>query len=239
MTAGSALRIVSVFPELLGTYGDGGNIMVLGQRLAWRGVPHEVVTVALDEPVPCSGDLYVLGGGEDDAQLVALTALRRSSGLTQALDVGAHVFGVCAGLQLLGQRFDTATGTAYDGLGVLDAVTTRLTRRAVGEVAAEFDAELGLPTLTGFENHAGATTLGPAARPLATVTRGTGNGADGSRGEGALQGRVVATYLHGPVLARNPALADLLLSRALGRPLDELDPGPHELLRRQRLAGLP
>ena len=82
-------------------------------------------------------------------------------------------------------------------------------------------------------------TLGPAARPLATVTRGTGNGADDSRGEGALQGRVVATYLHGPVLARNPALADLLLSRALDRPLDELDPGPHELLRRQRLAGLP
>ena len=233
----SALCVVSVFPELLGTYGDGGNVEVLRQRLAWRGLAHTVVNVALDQPVPASGDLYVLGGGEDDAQLVALEALRGSRGLLEALDRGAHVFGVCAGLQLLGRSFSTGDGRAAEGLGALDAVTTRLAVRAVGEVVGTFDPELDLPPLTGFENHGGATTLGPSARPLAMLSRGTGNGGGPPGAEGAVQGRVLATYLHGPVLARNPALADLLLSRSSGAELAELDPGPHDLLRVQRLSG--
>lgn len=232
----SHLRIVSVFPELLGTYGDAGNVMVLTARLRWRDIGCELVTVSLDDPVPTDGDLYVLGGGEDQAQVLALQALRRSGGLTTALDRGAHVFGVCAGLQLMGRSFGTASGTTYEGLGAVDVSTTRLATRAVGEVVGTPEPSLGLPALTGFENHGGASVLGPDARPLAIVSVGIGNGGDPSRAEGAVQGTVITTYLHGPVLARNPALADLLLTRALGAPLAALDDSTVEVLRSERLA---
>lgn len=230
--------IVSVYPELLGTYGDLGNVLVLERRLAWRGIAVEVVTVSARDPLPASGDLYVLGGSEDDNQARALEGLRASPILT-AVDRGATVFGVCAGLQLLGAAMTDGDGVRTEGLGLLDVSTVRGDRRVLGEVVAGFGEAPELPALTGFANHAGATRLGPAARPLATTTRGRGN--DGTEGapEGAIQGNVVATYLHGPVLARNPAFADWLLERALGRRLEPLVPDPAVRLHdeRVRLAG--
>jgi CobQ-like glutamine amidotransferase family enzyme len=225
----TALRIVSVLPELLGTYGDVGNVTVLERRLAWRGIAAEVVTVRIGESVPRSGDLYVLGGGEDASQLAALDGLRRSR-LLDSVATRAHAFVVCAGLQLLGTTLIGRGEQVVEGLGLLDIRTTRLHRRVVGEVTATFDAELGLPRLTGFANHAGATVLGPAARPLASVVTGRGNEGGTAGAEGAVQGNVVATYLHGPVLARNPAFADWVLGRALGEVLAPLEPGPAEAL---------
>ena len=221
------LRIAVVYPELLGTYGDGGNALVLERRLAWRGMDVEIVEVLLGTPVPEQCDLYVIGGGEDSAQLQALAELRRGTGLQSAIGRGAPVLAVCAGLQILGTSLTDREGTVHAGLDLVDATTTRLDRRAVGEVVAVPRAELGLPTLLGFENHAGATRLGPAALPLAAVDQGVGNGDGEPRGEGLVQGGVIATYLHGPVLARNPALADLLLSRACCRTLSDLA-DPHE-----------
>ncbi len=225
---GEPLRIAVLFPELLGTYGDGGNAVVLRQRLRWRGLAVQVLEVALGDPVPDSADLYVLGGGEDEAQLRALEALHASHALARAVDRGVPVLAVCAGLQLLGSRLTDRAGAERAGLGLLDVTTDRLPARAVGEVRVRPDPALGLPVLAGFTNHAGRTVLGPGARPLGTVLSGAGNTgpattrADGV--EGAQQGSVVATYLHGPVLARNPALADLLLERALGEALAPLEP---------------
>lgn len=229
----SALRIVSVFPELFGTYGDVGNVTVLERRLAWRGLPVEVLGVGVGDPFPTSGDLYVFGGSEDEAQERALTALRASR-LVDTVAAGAHVFGVCAGLQVLSASFGVGEGTVHEGLGLLDATTTRLEQRVVGEVLAAFPADSGLPLLTGFANHGGRTVLGPAARPLATCVAGRGN--DGAAGgpEGAVQGRVVTTYLHGPVLARNPVFADWLLERVLGTTLESLPVGPAEALHAER-----
>jgi len=123
------------------------------------------------------------------------------------------------------------------GLGLLDIRSGRGERRAVGEIVAEVDPTLNVPTLTGFENHQGVTRLGPRARPLARTTFGTGNG-DGT--EGAYAGRVLGTYLHGPALVRNPGLADLLLSWAVG-PLPPLPPQGGELahrLREERLSAV-
>jgi CobQ-like glutamine amidotransferase family enzyme len=224
----TSLSIVSVYPEILGTYGDAGNVTVLERRLAWRRIPVRVIPVALGQPLPRSADLYVLGGSEDDNQDRALDALRRSE-LSAAVRDGAHVFGVCAGMQLLGRSLHDEHRGLVEGLGLLDAVTERLSRRVVGEVTADF-ADYDLPALTGFANHGGGTELGPAARPLATTITGRGN--DGTSGgpEGAMQGRVVTTYLHGPVLARNPAFADWLLGRVIGAPLPPLPPGPAEAL---------
>lgn len=212
------LVIVSVYPELLGTYGDIGNVLVLERRLAWRDIPAEVVTVPIRGSLPSCGDLYVLGGSEDDNQMRALDGLRASP-LISAVDRGAHVFGVCAGLQLLGRRIGVRRGEPQEGLGLIDVTTSRLEERVLGEVVADFPASAGLPPLTGFANHGSGTQLGPAAEPLALTRRGRGN--DGTQGapEGAVQGNVVTTYLHGPVLARNPAFADWLLERVLGEAL--------------------
>jgi CobQ-like glutamine amidotransferase family enzyme len=230
----STVVIASLLPDVLGTYGDGGNAQVLARRLTWRGMPARVVAVTSGVAVPSSADVYLLGGGEDHAQVAASDQLRASGRIAAAVARGAVVFGVCAGLQLLGEWFTDWHGRRHAGLGLLDARTDRLRTRAVGEVVARplrlGDASTLTGWLTGFENHGGRTTLGTGAAPLAHVTRGVGNGAGGV--EGAVGGRVVASYLHGPVLARNPALADALLEFVVGDlpPLD--DSVVHRLRRR-------
>ena len=232
MTAGkeSAVRIALVFPELLGTYGDGGNAVVLAQRLRWRGLPAEVVRVGIDDDLPHGCDIYVLGGGEDAPQMLA-TARLAEVGLARAVDFGAAVFAVCAGLQVLGQSFTGSDGQQQPGLGIVDCTTRPKGERQIGELVVEPTA-FDLPLLTGFENHGGITELGPEAVPLGRVKVGYGNGVGGV--EGVVSGRVLGTYLHGPALARNPALADLLLSWVTGE-LEPLDEPLIERLRTERL----
>ena len=225
----STVRIALVFPSLLGTYGDGGNASVLAQRLRWRGFGAETIDVGVDDAVPEDADLYVLGGGEDVAQTLAVSRLSNGV-LSRAADAGKPVFAVCAGFQILGETFLDGHGGVHPGLGLIDCRTDRLPGpRAVGELLGEAP-ELGL--LTGYENHGGRTTLGPAARPLATVRDGIGNGDGGV--DGAIQGSVVATYLHGPALARNPRLADALLRSVVGE-LPAIDDTEEEDLRAERL----
>ncbi len=245
--AGSpTLRVVVVYPDLLGTYGDGGNGLILAGRARWRGIGVELLQAESGRPLP-DADLYCLGGGEDGPQVQAASALREDGALHRAVDRGAVVLGVCAGFQLLGTTFPDSAGRAHDGLGLLDVATTKGTGpRAVGELMAvplagaptQPDGR-ALPALTGFENHGGVTAVGTGATPLATVVTGVGNGA-GDRTEGAWSGRVIGTYLHGPVLARNTGLADLLLAWALAavgveEPLPALDDHLESALRHQRL----
>jgi CobQ-like glutamine amidotransferase family enzyme len=224
MSDRGALRVAVVYPDLLGTYGDGGNGLILAKRAEWRGHEVALLQATSDQPLP-EADIYCLGGGEDGPQVRAAETLAADRTLTRAVADGAVVLAVCAGFQIVGASFPGAEGEAHAGVGLLDITTVKgAGPRAVGEVVAELATDLGapdLPALTGFENHGGRTTLGTEARPLARVSAGVGNGGgDGS--EGALAGRVVGTYLHGPVLARNPALADLLLGWAL----DETELGP-------------
>jgi CobQ-like glutamine amidotransferase family enzyme len=234
------VAVALVYPDLLGTYGDAGNARILVERLRWRGIGAEMVTVRLGEAVPATCELYVLGGGEDRPQALAAAELRASGSLSSAVDRGAAVLAVCAGVQVVGTRFLTADGVC-DGVGLVDLETERaLPVRAVGELAVDPDPGLGLPRLSGYENHAGATRLGPGLRPLGAVASGVGNGGGGDD-DGFVHGRALGTYLHGPVLARNPELADLLLSWVvgdlppLGRP--EVDPDARAL-RDERLAAL-
>lgn len=233
----STLRLVWVFPDLLSTYGDRGNLLVLERRARLRGIPAEMVSVQADQPVPRSGDIYLMGGGEDLPQILATRRLRADGGLAAAVAAGAVLFAVCAGYQVIGTVFGGSEGEPVDGLGILDLSSGRGSLRGVGEIVADVDPSLGVPPLTGFENHQGVTTLGPGVRPLATVTRGVGNG-DGT--EGAYAGRVVGTYLHGPVLVRNPGLADLLLTWAAGQlaPLPASEESWVGQLRGERLAAV-
>ena len=246
------LTIGLVLPDVLGTYGDDGNALVLRQRARMRGVDAEILPVKLGESVPESLDLYCLGGGEDTAQILAAEHLIADGGLTRAAWAGRPILGVCAGLQVLGESF-RAGGRVIDGLGLIDATTVSLQTRAIGEITstptrAGLTADLTEP-LTGFENHLGATVLGAGAEPLGRVTRGTGNCDDAAAAdlpdasrqrfaEGAVQGSVIATYMHGPALARNPQLADLLLARAMNIALGDLEPleiGVIDRLRLERL----
>jgi CobQ-like glutamine amidotransferase family enzyme len=230
------IRLVWVYPDLLSTYGDRGNLLVLLRRGRLRGIDVQAIEVDADQPIPDDGDIYLLGGGEDLPQILAARRLRADGGLAAAAERGAVVFAVCAGYQLVGREFGGAEGEPLPGAGILDVTSGRGERRGVGEIVADVDPALGVPRLTGFENHQGVTKIGQAARPLARVSLGVGNG-DGT--EGAYAGHVLGTYLHGPVLARNPGLADLLLSWAVGRPLEPLRPEAEEWarqLRSERLA---
>jgi len=211
----AAVTVALVYPDVMGTYGDGGNARVLVQRLRWRGIAAELLAVGLGTPLPRSCELYVLGGGEDVPQSLAAAELRREGALRAAVDGGAALFAVCAGVQVVGRTFLTNDGIR-DGAGLVDVETLRsLDVRAVGELAVDPDPALGLPRLSGYENHAGATQLGPGVRPLGQVVAGVGNGG-GDGTDGFVSGHMLGTYLHGPALARNPELADLLLSWVVG-----------------------
>ncbi|BBY55949.1 glutamine amidotransferase [Mycobacterium koreense] len=233
----STVRIGLVLPDVMGTYGDNGNAVVLRQRLRRRGIAAQIVTITLDEPVPDSLDLYTIGGAEDYAQRLATRHLLRHPGLQRAVARGAPVLAICAAVQVLGQWYETAAGERVDGVGLLDLTTSPQPARSIGEVLAQPRLPGLTETLTGFENHRGGTVLGPQATALAAVLRGDGNRAgQGAEGvEGAVQGSVVATYLHGPCLARNPQLADLLLSRVVGE-LAPLKLPEVALLRQERLS---
>lgn len=230
----STLRIGLVLPDVMGTYGDGGNALVLKRRALMRGIDAEVIHITLDDPVPDSLDVYTLGGAEDYAQRLATRHLTRYPGLQQAAAAGRPVLAICAAIQVLGHWYETSAGERVDGVGMLDVTTSPQPERTIGEVVSQPLVDGLSQRLTGFENHRGGTVLGAEARPLAKVVSGAGNRL-GDGIDGAVQGSVVATYLHGPCLARNPELADHLLSRVVGE-LEPLELPEVDRLRRERLA---
>jgi lipid II isoglutaminyl synthase (glutamine-hydrolysing) len=176
-----------------------------------------------------------LGGAEDSAQRLATRHLQRYPGLQRAAAKGAPVLAICAAIQVLGQWYETSAGERVDGVGLIDVTTSPQPKRAIGEVTTAPLLDGLTAALTGFENHRGGTKLGGEAHGLARVTRGVGNGV-GDGLEGVVQGSVIGTYMHGPALARNPELADLLLTRALGgTELAPLDLPEVDQLRRERL----
>lgn len=215
-----SLVIVRLYHDLLGTYGDQGNAEILVHRAKARSLEVELVEVTPGMPVPRSGDVYLLGGGEDGPQSAALDMLRRDGGLNYAAAGGATVLAICAGFQIIGESLPDSSGQKTSGLGLVDAHTVYDTSpRSVGELVIQ-PSRGGLPVLTGFENHQGLTQLGSEMPPLGIVRSGVGNGFD--KKEGVWHGNVFGSYMHGPVLARNPELADAVLQCAAG-PLKAFD----------------
>ena len=215
-----SLVIVRLYHELLGTYGDQGNAEILVHRAKARSLEVELVEVTPGMAVPRSGDIYLLGGGEDGPQSAALEMLKRDGGLNYAAAGGATVLAICAGFQIIGETLPDSSGQITAGLGLVDAHTFYDTSpRSVGELVIQ-PSRGGLPVLTGFENHQGLTQLGSEMPPLGIVRSGVGNGFD--KKEGVWHGNVFGSYMHGPVLARNPELADAVLQCAAG-PLQEFD----------------
>jgi len=208
-------------------YADRGNLLMLERRCAWRGLGFELTSVSIGDPLdPDGADLYYIGGGQDrDQERCALDLVaHKREALDAAAARGAVLLGVCGGYQLLGHSYELGDQT-LPGVGLLDLRTVRSDGpRLIGNIAITVELAPGDPrVLAGFENHAGRTHLGPRARPLGRVLHGHGNdGRDGH--EGARDGNVIGTYLHGPLLPKNVWFADWLIETAL-----DLDGGLEEL----------
>lgn len=214
----TTLRLCHLYPRELNIYADRGNIAVFARRMEWRGMRLEVVEVEAGDPLPLDCGIYYLGGGQDRDQAVVADDLRRGKAgdLARAVDDGAVLFAVCGGYQLAGHGYTGVNGDRMEGLSLLDADTVAGPTRLIGDLVIDAELEGERHAVVGFENHAGRTRLGPGARPLGRVVSGNGNnGEDG--GEGAVQGRIVGTYLHGPLLPKNPWFADRLLEWGLER----------------------
>jgi lipid II isoglutaminyl synthase (glutamine-hydrolysing) len=230
------IRVGHLYPDYLNIYADRGNIAVLARRAAWRGYNLEVESIGMgDELEPGVHDLLYIGGGQDREQaLVAQDIAGKGEPLREAVAEGAVFLAVCGGYQLLGRFYRERSGAELPGAGVLALHTIASDRRMIGDVLLECELERGQPrSLAGFENHAGRTYLDDGALPLGRVLAGFGN--DGASGhEGCRAGRLIGTYLHGPLLPRNPWLADWLLAQALAHHTGEraqLDPLPDDLER--------
>lgn len=215
------LRICHLYPDLLNLYGDRGNLIALMNRARWRGIAASVTECRLGDPLDGDAyDLYFIGGGEDRQQRLASNDLRARKGgiLTQAAQAGAVVLAVCGGYQLLGHYYRPAEGDDLVGLGLLDLTTVHpgpSARRLIGNIVIS-STLLGGATVVGFENHGGRTRLGPGAAPLGNVMRGFGNNGE-DHTEGGVSRNVYGTYLHGPLLPKNPVFTDHLIATALGR----------------------
>jgi CobQ-like glutamine amidotransferase family enzyme len=218
-----------LYPDYLNIYADRGNIAVLAERARLRGHELDVRAIGMGDAVPGEIDLFYVGGGQDrEQELVAHDLARKTEALREAVAGGAAFLAVCGGYQLLGRSYVDVAGTELPGIGLLPLETIAGERRMIGDVL--LDCAWAGRTLAGFENHAGRTILDDGAEPLGRVVSGFGN--DGRSGhEGCRAGRVYGTYLHGPLLPRNPWFADRLLAEALAHGgLDtELAPLPDEL----------
>ena len=234
-----ALRVLSLYPELMNIYADRGNIAVLRARCEWRGIGFEHLGVTVGDALdPDAADLFYMGGGQDRDQVAVAEdmAQTKREALHAAADRGAVVLGVCGGYQLLGESYEMGDET-LPGVGLVDLKTVREPgERLIGNCAIEADLGTGPRTIAGFENHGGRTYLGPDAEPLGRVLSGHGNnGKDGY--EGVRRGSVIGTYLHGPLLPKNVWLADRLIELAIDTELqplpgDEMEEAAHASARR-------
>lgn len=237
------LRVCHLYPDLLNLYGDRGNVLAFVKRCQWRGIGIQVDKITLGEKVDFDVyDFLFIGGGSDREQsLLARDLTSQVSGLEKAIEDGLVVLAICGGYQFLGKYYQPASGVKIPGLGLLDFYTRAETGRLIGNVALEMELDGKTVKVTGFENHGGRTYLGEV-EPLARVLAGNGNnGNDGL--EGARYKNVFCSYLHGPLLPKNPALTDHLISLALKRrgmdgllkPLDDTLEGMANEVMLQRL----
>lgn len=211
------LSIALIYPELLGTYGDQGNARVLSYRCKKRNIENEIVRINAGDKIPTSCDIYLLGGGEDSAQTLATKLLSEQKSNLNKIVKTSYLLSICAGFQILGKQFPSTNGKLEAGLDLIDVTTKPGSPRIIGEVKTNCNIK-NLGKLTGFENHGGRTILGSQETALGKVYEGQGNGISINETfvDGYLSEHIFCTYLHGPLLARNPLFADYLISKAIG-----------------------
>lgn len=238
------LNICHLYPDILNLYGDRGNIITMKRRLESRGISVNVDECSIGQPLDVDKyDIFFIGGGQDFEQEVLLRDLASGKGkdICTAVEEEKVFLAICGGYQMLGNYYKTWDGEQCDFTGALDLYTIGCTKRLIGNYMFTCD-DLPGQTVVGFENHAGKTYLGSGVRPMGRVLAGYGNnGEDG--GEGARFNNVFATYSHGCLLPKNPALCDHILQTALAYkygdvtlpPLDDTLENSAHLYMKQRL----
>lgn len=226
-----SIKIAWLYPDLMSTYGDRGNVIVLAKRCEWRGINAEIVPITLETSLTSlhSCDIVFMGGAQDRQQKLAGEDFLRHKGpvVKEMVEAGIPALFVCAAYQFVGHFYKPYQGEPIPGAGIFDLHTEHpgdQAKRLIGNVSAEIinPSELAGTVIVGFENHGGRTHLGSKMQPLAKVITGNGNnGVDGY--EGAVYNNAIGSYFHGPLLPKNPAIADWLIGKAVGsiRPLDD------------------
>lgn len=207
------INIVHLYPKEMNIYGDTGNLLILQKRLEWRGT--EVVThkVGIGQAMPDSVDIIVGGGGQDSGQTIIKNDLaNRKKELSAMARDGVCMLMICGMYQLFGHYFETFEGEKIVGISLLDLYTKASDTRLIGNITAE--TEFG--RLVGYENHSGLTWLSSGQPSLGLAAKGQGNNGQ-DKTEGARLINVFGSYLHGPILAKNPKFADEIITRALMR----------------------
>ncbi len=212
-----AIRVVVLYPELMDVYADRGNLLAVQRRAAQLGIGVEVTPHNVGEPLPPDADLVLIGGGQDREQRYVEADLAEERELLRGwIDDGVAALAVCGGFQLFGHSYRTADGDVLRGVGIFDVETAAPppgAKRCIGDVLA-YSESTGIGEVVGFENHSGRTRLGTSAVPFARVRNGWGNNGEDDT-EGVVHREAVGTYLHGPLLPKNPKLLDRLIDAAL------------------------
>lgn len=219
MTEPRAIRVLTLYPDVMSIYADRGNLIALRARCRQYGIDCDVTAVSIDDDLPAEADLLLIGGGQDQEQRrIAADLAARGQRLRDWAEDDVAMLAICGGFQLFGHFYRTAEGEELPGVAIFDVTTVAPApgaARCIGDVLAEAPPEDGgVGEVVGFENHGGRTYLGPKARPFARVRHGYGNnGEDGT--EGAVYREAIGTYLHGSLLPKNPAVTDRLILAAL------------------------
>lgn len=224
-----SITIGWLYPQLMSTYGDRGNILVLQKRAAWRGIKTEILEIDQDTSAKqiSTIDLLFGGGAQDREQEIVMRNLQKQKiAIKDLVEKNKPALFVCGAPQLMGNYYEPGEGQRIEGLGIFDmhskhpgAKQDRLIGNIIAEIQTKNLSILHssfpiLKTLVGFENHGGRTYLGDNAKPFAKVIKGFGNnGEDGT--EGVVYKNAIGSYLHGPLLPKNPEIADWLIAMAL------------------------
>lgn len=225
-----SLTLGWLYPDLMSIYGDRGNIICLTKRCEWRGITAVVkpITIASSASDITSLDLVFGGGAQDSQQTIVYKDLKEKKGtyLKKVIDNGTPGLYICGAYQLLGNYYKEADGKIIEGLGIFDFSTENPgpdKKRLIGNTVADISAllpEAAVKTIVGFENHGGRTYLGEGIKPLAKIIKGYGNNDEDST-EGAHYKNSFGSYFHGPILPKNPHLADYLITLALEKKYKE------------------
>lgn len=213
------LNIGWLYPDLMSIYGDRGNIIALTRRCEWRGIGITIKPITVDASLSelRNSDMLFMGGAQDRQQtIVAKDLQKKKKVLFEMIEDNVPGLYICGGFQFLGNYYKEADGTIIEQLGVLDVYTENPGgKRLIGNIAVDAAELLGEKTiLVGFENHGGRTRLGKEVKPLGRVIKGYGSNAE-DHTEGAIYKNSIGTYLHGPILPKNPILTDYLITKTL------------------------
>lgn len=208
------LKILHLYPKEMNLYADHGNILALTKRCEWRGIKTEVIEYEPGDKIPDDIDIIFGGGGQDSGQeIIAKDLPKIAPKLKKLIENGTPTLVICGLYQLFGNFFETAEGKSLEGARILNLTTKAGPNRLIGNIVID-SSDFG--EVVGYENHSGLTNLGEGLNPFGTVISGHGNNGE-DQTEGARYQNCIGTYLHGPLLPKNPAVADFLIREALSR----------------------